>query len=238
MTEQRDSERNVHAEASEPDAVGPPPAPPARARRRWIRFGFAMAVVWLAADVALESINRATGLVGPLRPWSFLIGPAAAVATGILFGLRGRGAWVRTVLLAVGLYVLALVPLTLLARRDGDDRVAGPPGGEWTTVDFGLGGGGCDLTGRSRTFHPGDPVVAAAEFQPPIRAGDTIVIRFTRDGSMEPTYPVVQVADTSWACVYGAVSKTRLEAGHYHWEIEVSGSTMPPAGGDFTVDGS
>jgi hypothetical protein len=47
----------------------------------------------------------------------------------------------------------------------------------------------------------------------------------------------VQVADSDWDCVYGTASLTHdaLPAGHYRWEIEYTGSAMPPVGADFEV---
>ena len=50
---------------------------------------------------------------------------------------------------------------------------------------------------------------------------------------METGYPVVQIADSNWECVYGDVAFEPLRAGHYRWEL--STADLPPVGGEFDV---
>lgn len=203
-------------------------------RRRRLAIGVAMAVAWLATDAGLEMINRATGLVRSVGPASFLIGPLAAVAVGWAAGLRSRRDWLQGVLIVFGGATILFVIVAQLGLGGG----APSRGPDVSTLDFGVGGNGCDLERSARAFSSADSIVAAAEFMPPIATGSTITIRLTRDGTMVADYPVVQVADEPWPCVYGLVESPPIAPGRYRWEIEVSGSPMPPLAGEFTVAGS
>jgi hypothetical protein len=211
--------------------IDPPVTGRRRGRRRWLWIGILMLIAWLVTDAGLEVVNQATGLISRLKPVSFVIGPLVAVGVGRVGGLRARADWMRALLLMIIGFV-AVVSGTIALSMTQGARGVGP---NLATLDFGVGGEGCDLERSARQFAPGDPVVAAAEFTPPIAAGSTITIRMTRDGTMVAEYPVVQVADKQWPCVYGRVSASPLGSGRYRWEIAVSGSSMPPLAGEFTV---
>lgn len=219
------------ASISEPLPV--PVAGRESSRRRRIGIGIAMALAWLATDAALEVLNQATGLVRSVGPASFLIGPLVAIGVGWAAGLRSRGDWLRSFLVAIVGGTLLFVLVAQLVRG-GTGSGRGP---DLTTLDFGVGGNGCDLERSARVFSPAEAIVAAARFAPPIATGSTITIRLTRDGTMMVDYPVVQVADDPWPCVYGVVASPPIAPGRYRWEIEIAGSPMPPLAGEFTVAG-
>lgn len=202
-------------------------------RRRRLAVGAAMAVAWLATDAGLEMINQTTGLVRSVGAASFFIGPLAAVGVGWAAGLRSRRDWLHAFLIGfVGATILFIVVAQLALGGGAAGR-----GPDVATLDFGVGGNGCDLERSARAFSPTESIVAAAEFTPPIATGSTITIRLTRDGTMMADYPVVQVADEPWPCVYGVVASPPIAPGSYRWEIQISGSPMPPLAGEFTVSG-
>jgi hypothetical protein len=222
----RVAERDVPADAHAAGRSRP-------SRRRLLGTALAMMIAWLATDAILETLNQATGIVRLAGPASFAIGPLAGIGVGWAAGLRARGDWVRALPLAAGGGVLVVALALIIAGRMAPTG----PGPDFETLDFGVGGDGCDLARSARVFSPTDPVVAAARFAPAISRGSTITIRMTHDGTMVADYPVVQVADEPWPCVYGAVEAPPLAPGEYRWSIEVSGSAMPPLAGEFTVGG-
>jgi hypothetical protein len=200
-------------------------------RRRLVGTAAAMMIAWLATDAILETLNQATGIVRLAGPASFVIGPLAGIGVGWAAGLRARRDWIRAVPLAVGGGVLVVALAFMILGRLAPIGT----GPEVESLDFGVGGNGCDLARSARAFSSTDPVVAAARNCRREPRGSTITIRMTHDGTMATDYPVVQVADAPWPCVYGTVAAAPLAPGRYSWSIEVSGSTMPPLAGEFTV---
>ena len=213
------------------------PAGTRRTRARWLGPALVMGGVWGLIDLSLETLNQATGVVGPLRPLSFLVGPTAAIVAGTVLGIRGRRDWILSMALALGTAFLALFGFVLLSGSAGMGSGAGltglDAGGGYSTVDIGTGGDGCQIEHQGRAFVVGEPVRASAEIHPAISKGTEVTITLRRDGEMETGYPVVQIADSNWECVYGDVAFEPLRAGHYRWEL--STADLPPVGGEFDV---
>ena len=192
-----------------------------------------MMIAWLTSDAALEALNQRPGIVRLAGPASFVIGPLVAVGAGWALGLRARVDW-----LAQLPWRSAAACWSSLSRSCSPirwPRQARVPTSRPSTSAW--AGTAAIWPESARVFSPTDPVVAAARFDPPILRGATITIRMTRDGALVTTYPVVQVADEPWPCVYGEVAAPPLTPGVYRWSIEVSGSAMPPLAGEFTVAG-
>lgn len=132
--------------------------------------------------------------------------------------------------LALGCLVVVLfVGFGLIATAILDSSSVGPA---MQSLGFGTGGSGCVLEVTARTFPSGTPVRLVARFTPELAAGTTVTVRVAKDGGTLDEMGVVDVKTPS-DCISGATAP--LEPGHYHVELDVRPSMMPPITGDFVV---
>lgn len=203
-------------------------APSGRQRSRWVRTGLVSAALWAAIGGTVAFLSARAGAPMASGWLALLTGPVVLFVVGHRARVHGRGDWILAGSLEFGVvFALGTTAIFLAA-------VSGPGGlSSIETVSFGTGGTDCALATTSRTFTPGGPVRAVAEFSPELPTGTIVKVSLSLNGNVLASSRQTLTLDAPAGCISGDVSQTPLAVGHYRWDV--SPDTSPPIGGEFDV---